>query len=95
MSSDGRCSEAAKTQPPHHDCDGFTVTHKVHIGLPAVSLHNLSRGPRVVHGVGRHQILTVWRPGQAQDVGRPAALRHRRRGDNVQTHRTDSKEMTH
>lgn len=60
----------------YHHGDSFAVAHKVHVGLPAVSLHDLSGGAGVVHGVRRHQVLAVRRPGQTQDVGRPAALTH-------------------
>lgn len=61
----------------YHHGDSFAVAHKVHVGLPAVSLHDLSGGTRVVHGVRRHQVLTIRRPGQTQDVGRPATLRRK------------------
>lgn len=61
----------------HHHCDSFTVTHKVHVGLPAISLHNLCSRTRVVHGMSWHQVLTVRRPGQAQDMSCPATLRHK------------------
>lgn len=61
----------------YHHGDSFAVAHKVHVGLPAVSLHDLSSGTRVVHGVSRHQVLTIRRPGQTQDVGCPATLRHK------------------
>lgn len=67
---------------PHHHGDSFTVAHKVHISLPAISLHNLSGGAGVVHCMSRHKILTVWRPGQTQDVGRPTALRVRQKEKN-------------
>lgn len=63
----------------HHHCDSFTVTHKVHIGLPAISLHDLRSGTGVVHGMSRHQVLTVWRPGQTQDMRCPATLPQKQR----------------
>lgn len=67
----------------YHHRDSFTVADEVHIRFPAISLHDLSGGPGVVHGVSRHQILTVWRPGQTQDVGRPTTLTHRERPENI------------
>lgn len=66
--------ESVRARVADHNCDGFSVAHKIHVGLPAVSLHDLSGGTGVVHGVSRHQVLTVWRPGQTQDVGRPTTL---------------------
>lgn len=66
---------SAALRSAHHHGDSFTVAHKVHVGLPAVPLDDLSGGAGVVHGVSRHQILTVWRPGQTQDVGRPSTLK--------------------
>lgn len=63
----------------YHHSDSLTVAHKVHISLPAISLHNLSSRTGVVHGVSRHQILTVRRPGKTQDMGGPATLRNKER----------------
>ena len=61
------------------------MAHEVHVGPPAVALHDLRRGSRVVHGVGRDQVLTVRRPGQTEDVGGAPALRggHRQTRDRV------------
>lgn len=43
--------ERVSERVAYHDCDGLSVAHKIHVGLPAVSLHDLSGGTRVVHGV--------------------------------------------
>lgn len=68
----------------YHHCNSFTVTHKVHVGLPAISLHDLRSGTRVVHGMSRHQVLTVWRPGQTQDMSGPATLRQKQKEMRVE-----------
>lgn len=59
----------------NHHSDGFSMTHKVHVGLPAVAFDDLSRGPRIIHGVSWHQVLTIWRPAQPQDVCGATALK--------------------
>lgn len=52
------------------------MAHKIHVGPPPVPLHNLSGGAAVVHGVSRHDVMTVRRPATPQHVGGATALKN-------------------
>jgi hypothetical protein len=51
-----RISEVRDT---HHNSHSFPVTHKVHVGLPALSFDDLSSGARIIHGMGRYQVMAI------------------------------------
>lgn len=43
----------------YHASDSLAVSDEVELRLPSVSLDDLRSGTRVVHGVSRHQVLTI------------------------------------
>lgn len=59
----------------HHDSHSFPVPDKVHVGLPALPFNDLGSGARVVHGVGRHQVVPIRWPAEPQHMGCPSTLK--------------------
>ncbi len=65
----------------NHHSNSFSMTHKVHVGLPAVAFDDLSCGSRIIHGMSWDQVLTIWRPAQPQDECGAATLNQSKRGE--------------
>lgn len=59
----------------HHDSHSFPVSDKVHVGLPALPLDDLGGGAGVVHGMGRHQVMSIRWPAEPQHMGCPSTLK--------------------
>lgn len=63
-----------QTGDTYHTSNGLAVPHKILVSVPAVTIDNLCSGTSVVHGMGRHQVLSVGGPAGSQYSSRSSTL---------------------
>lgn len=61
-------------QETYNNSDGFPMSDKVKTSAPAIALHNLCCRSSVIHGMGRHNVVTIWGPVETQHMSRATAL---------------------
>lgn len=52
-------ADQPEAKSTHHNSHSFPVPDKVHVSLPALPFDDLGSGARVVHGMGRYQVVPI------------------------------------